>query len=132
MESTHSSLDHHGYHQISFPSSMQTSFQCLWLQDSLKELHPIFIKSSRSKPPWLFMSTSCWVLMSRQEWYSCWVLVSKQRQLLIRPKESNALTRFWRVGNGYYLSFPMRWCARGEVLSKKHWCAGKELVNQKY
>ena len=57
MESTCISLDHHGYHQISFPSSMQASFQCLWLQDSSKELHSIFIKSSRSEPPWLLMST---------------------------------------------------------------------------
>ena len=57
MESTHSSLDHQGYNHISFPSSMQASFQWLWLQDSSKELHSIFIKSSRSKPPWLLMST---------------------------------------------------------------------------
>ena len=57
MESTCFSLDHHGYHQIFFPSSMQASFQCLWLQDSSKELHSIFIKSSKSKPPWFLMST---------------------------------------------------------------------------
>jgi len=52
--------------------------------------------------------------------------------LLIRPKESNALTGFWQAGKGYYLSFPMRWCAMGEVLFKKRWCAGKELMNWKY
>jgi len=55
MESTHSSLDHHGYHQISF------LHQCR-LQDSSKELHSIFIKSSRSKPPWLLMSTVLFII----------------------------------------------------------------------
>ena len=43
----------------------------------------------------------------------------------MRPKKINALIGFWRAGKSYYLSFLMRWCARGEVPSKKHWCAGK-------
>ena len=51
---------------------------------------------------------------------------------VVAYKESNALTEFWRAGKGYYLSLPMRWCARGKVLSKKRWCVGKELVNWKY
>ncbi|QCD93104.1 hypothetical protein DEO72_LG5g1175 [Vigna unguiculata] len=63
---------------------------------------------------------------------SCCLRVLGEAALLLGFGEQVGVVLLLGFGKGYYLSFPMRWCARGEVLSKKRWCAGKELVNWKY